>query len=124
MIARRENNTEVVSLLKRFMANPAQTRHQVRVKLGLLDELAADVFALTVFRCDDLLQIKPALTTISTPSTAAAATRLFVIARKLPMEVQMILCRRTVGSAKDSILSKDSEIAFKSLARSLILQSK
>ena len=31
------------------------------------------------------------------------------------MELQMILCRRAVGSAKDSILSKDSEAAFKSL---------
>jgi len=30
------------------------------VGLGVLDELAAAVFALTVFLCDDLLQLKPA----------------------------------------------------------------
>jgi len=29
------------------------------VKLGVLDALAAEVFALTVFLCDDLLQLKP-----------------------------------------------------------------
>jgi len=40
---------EIVSLLERFMANPTQTRHDVRVKLGVLDELAAEVFALTIF---------------------------------------------------------------------------
>ena len=33
-IARKENEAEVVALLKRFMTNPAQTRHEVRVKLG------------------------------------------------------------------------------------------
>jgi len=48
-IAREDNKTEAVSLLERFMANPIQTRHEVRVKLGMLDELAADVFALTIF---------------------------------------------------------------------------
>ena len=48
-IARDENKTEVVSLLERFMANPTQTRHEVRVKLGVLDELAAEVFALNRF---------------------------------------------------------------------------
>ena len=62
-IARENNMTEVVSVLERFIANPAQTRHELRVKLGKVDELAADVFALTVFLCDDLLQLRPAPTT-------------------------------------------------------------
>ena len=52
-IARVEKNTEVVSLLERFMTDPIQTRHEVRVKLGMLDALAAEVFALTVFLCDE-----------------------------------------------------------------------
>jgi len=54
-IARVEKRTEVASLLERFMANSTQTRHELRVKLGVLDELAAEVFALIVFMCDDLL---------------------------------------------------------------------
>ena len=33
--ARREGKTEVVELLERFMANPAQTRHEVRVMLRM-----------------------------------------------------------------------------------------
>ena len=78
-IAREKHRPEVVSLLERFMANPVQTRHEVRVELGLLDALAAEVFALTVFLCG----------------------------------------HRVVGSVKESILTKDSEAAFKSLARIL-----
>jgi len=111
-IAREEDQTEAVSLLERFIANPALTRHEVRVKLGMLDELAAEVFALTVFLCDDLLQLKPALDT--------AATRFFTIVKRLPMELQMILCHRAVGSMRQNVLRKNSETAFKSLARILL----
>jgi len=91
------------------------------VKLGVLDELAAEVFALTVFMCD-LLQLRPALPiTITTITTAAAATRFFIIAKSLPMELQMILCHFAVGSMKQNILRRDSEAAFKSLAKILLL---
>jgi len=40
--AKREKNTKVVSLLERFKENPVGTRHAVCVKLGLLDDLAAE----------------------------------------------------------------------------------
>ena len=88
--------------------------------LGVLDELAAAVFALTVFLCDDLLQLKTAATL--SPATAAA-TRFFTIIKRLPMELQMILCHRAVGSMKQNILHKDSEVAFKSLARIFLFSS-
>ena len=121
-IAREKNKTEVISLLERFLANPALIRHELRVKLGVLDELAAEVFALTVFLCDELLRFKPASHLAATPDHATtAATRFFAIAAKLPMELQMVLCHRAVGSMKQNILLKDSEIAFKSLARILLL---
>ena len=112
-IARKEKSSEVVAVLERFIANPAQTRHEVRVKLGVLNEVAVEVFALTVFLCDDLLQLKPALDT--------ASTRFFIISSKLPMELQMILCYRAVGSMRQNILRKDSEAAFKYLARTLLV---
>ena len=48
-IARKEEATEAMAVLERFIDNLVQTRHEVRVKLGVLDELAAEVFALTVF---------------------------------------------------------------------------
>jgi len=106
-----------MSLLERFTDNPTQTRYEIRVKLGVLDELAAEVFALIVFLCDDLLHLKPA----SLPAADTAAIRFFAIASKFPMELQMILCYRAVGSSKQNILRKDSEAAFKSLARILLV---
>ena len=81
--------TEVVSLLERFIANPTQTRQELCMKLGMLDELAAEVFALVVYLCDELLQFTPASHLSS--ATTAAATRFFAIAAMLPMELQMIL---------------------------------
>ena len=127
-VARREKKTKVVALLERFIANPAQTRCELRGKLGLLDEMSAEIFALVVFLCDDLLQFKPVpvLAPLASTNPAAATAAIaaitgplqfFGIAIQLPMELQIILCRRAVGSMKQNIFHKDSEAAFKSLAR-------
>ena len=120
-IASKGNLTKVVSLLEKFLANPAQTRYKLRVKLGLLDECAAEVFALTIFMCDGLLQLKPALASATSNPAATAATRFFTIASKLPMELQMLLCHRVVDSMKQNVLHRDSEAAFRQLARTLLL---
>ena len=91
------------------------------MKLGVLDELAAELFALTIFLCDGLLHLKsPAL--ISSNFTTAACA-FFAIAKRLPMELQMLLCRCAVGSMKQNILYQDSEPAFHSLARHLLSSS-
>jgi len=110
-VAKKEGETEVVTLLERFKENPVETRHQVRVKLGLADALAAEMFALVVFVSDGLLQVK---VTIATP-----AARFFSIVAQLPLELQMVLCFRQVGSNKDIVSGKDSEVAFKELAKRL-----
>jgi len=93
--AKKRGWTEVVTLLERFKENPVETRHAVRVELGLIDEVAAEMFALVVFVSDGLLQIKD-----TTPSPAA---RYFSIAAQLPLELQMVLCYRLVGSNKEII---------------------
>ena len=51
----------------------------------------------------------------------APAIRFFAVAVKLPMDLQMILWHRVVGSMKQNILHKDSEAAFKSISRILHL---
>jgi ankyrin repeat protein len=117
-IGRRNDRTEVVSLLERFVANPELTRYHLRVKLRLFNELAAEFFALIVFVCDDLLKLKPAS---SFTSKTFPALRFFTVATKLPMELQMILCCRSIGSMKQNILRKDSELAFKFLAKTLLV---
>ena len=115
-----DNHTETISLLENLMVNPIQTGHQIRVELGLQDELAAEVFALTVFLCDDQFQLNS--TSAAAPnSITTTASRFFVIASKLPMELQMVLCHRAVGSMKQNVLEKDSEAAFKALAGALLV---
>ena len=117
--ATRENQTKTLVLMRKFMANPMLTRHQVRVRLGFAVSWAAEVFAATIFLCDDLFQLKYAR--YSTRSASSSAIRFFSIIRRLPMELQMIVCNRVVGLAKDSILSKNSEMAFKLLAARILL---
>jgi len=112
-VAKMYGKTEVATLLERFKENPVETRHAVRLELGWCDEAAAEVFALAVFVSDGLLQIKDTTTTTS-------AARFFSIATQLPLELQMVLCYRVVGSPKEIIQGKDSEAAFKSLAERLI----
>jgi len=114
--ARRERKPEVITLLQRFRENPGVTRYAVGLELGFSEEMAAEVFALVVFVSDGLLEIRQTVT-----ATAASATRLFSIAAQLPLELQMVLCFRVVGSAKEVILGKDSEVAFRELARSICL---
>jgi hypothetical protein len=110
--------TEAMSLLERLMDNPVQTRLEIRIELGLVDELAAALFAMTIFLCDDFLRLREPITASSlSADTAAGASRLFNIAKKLPMELQMVLCYRVFGSGKENIKSKDSEPAFKHLAQ-------
>jgi len=110
--AKKYGNTEVVTLLERFKSDATQTRHAVRVELGLLDDLAAEMFALVVFGSDGLLQIKD--------TTQSPAARFFSIASQLPLELQMVLCFRQVGSVKEIIPGKDSEAAFKELGTKLL----
>jgi len=92
--AKKHGETEVVTMLERFKSDDSKTRHVIRVELGLVDELAAEMFALVVFVSDGLLQVKD--TTTTTP-----AARFFGIARRLPLELQMLLCFRQVGSEGD-----------------------
>jgi len=105
--------TEVVALLERFKENPVETRHQVRLELGLVDEMAAEMFAMVVFVSDGLLQV----TRGDGSTSASPAARFFAIVSRLPLELQMVLCYRVAGSDKEIIHAEDSEVAFRELAK-------
>jgi len=104
------SKTEVVTLLERFLSDAAQAKDAVRVEVGWYDGLAAEMFALVIFVSDGLLHID-----VSTTPTPAA--RFFSIAAQLPLELQMVLCYRLVESDKEIISGKESEVAFKELAK-------
>jgi len=111
-IARELKFAEISSLLRQFTANRKKIQFELREELGLPGSRPSELFALIVFLCDDLLKIKQR-------KTQTAATKFFAIAASLPMELQMVLCHRVVGSKKDNILSRDSELSFKKLAKVL-----
>jgi len=103
------DKVEIATLLERFKENPVKTRLAMRVELGLLDALAAKMFALVVFVSDGLLLVNDT-------TTLSPAARFFSIVSQLPLELQMVLCFRQLGSAKEIIPGKESEVAFEELA--------
>jgi len=113
--AKKEGATEVVILLERFKNDAVQTKHAMRVELGWYDEAAAEMFALVVFVSDGLLQFND--------TTSSPAARYFKIVGRLPLELQMVLCFRQMGSGREIISGKDSDVAFKSLAKRLVWSS-
>lgn len=114
------------SLLAAYKADPATVRQRLRQQLGLTDQLAADVFALIIFLCDDLLVVRQSPIVddeVTTNRRVTSTKRLFNIVAKLPMEIQMIICYRIDGSSKCNIKTVKSEAAFRSLARSLSIRT-
>jgi hypothetical protein len=101
--------TKVAPLLKRFQQDPVKTKREVRHKM--FDVPASRLFALIVFLCDDLLQFKLPFDELS------KTVRFLMMAQRLPIELQMLLCYRAGGSSKQNILSGDSEMAFRDLAK-------
>jgi len=69
-------------------------------------ETAADYFAVAVFLSDNHLRLKMGNTGLG---------RYLAIMIKLPMDLQMILSHRTVGSAGVNIRSSEAEISFRAL---------
>jgi len=105
--AKKTGKLEVVALLQRLKGNPLETRHKVRLEIGYYNEVAAEMFSLVVFVSDGLLQI----------NDITPAARFFSIAAQLPLELQMMLCYRVAGSAREIIQGRDIEVAFKEMAK-------
>jgi hypothetical protein len=97
----------VESLLGRFIEDPVRTRHAVRWEIDMVEMAAAELFGLVVFICDDYLT----LTKESSPERT-----FFLIATRLPMDLQMLLCNRVHGLTGSIIASKDCEIALRNIA--------
>jgi len=113
-IARHKEETEVATLLERFKENPKETRHAVRGELAWYDPAAAEIFALVIFLADDLLRLRRMKS-----RGVRQAKKFFKIALQLPLELQMALCYRVIGSAKEIIPWQTSEVSFKTLSTKL-----
>jgi hypothetical protein len=116
---RREKNCFLIAeLLDSFEVNPAAVRAQLRTLPEIRDPYIGEVFSLVVFLSDDFLSLKPDTSDDGDNVDQNRKTkRFFVIARMLPMELQMVLCNRIFKSPKDLVLKKHSEPGFKKLAK-------
>ena len=73
-------------------------------------EVAAECFALMVMLCDGLLAIRRRVAIKKRPPNRA---RFFRIASQLPLELQMVMCRRIVGSPLEGDLNVSVRLHFK-----------
>ena len=76
---------------------------------------AAEIFGVVVFFCDGLLQQVAAVNDLA--PTLRNWKRFLDIGKRLPMEIQMLLCRRLAGLRGDLIPLASREEAFKYTAR-------
>jgi len=104
------NQLEMESLLRDVEKDPDFVRQQLSVEFKL-SVRAAYLFALVVFATDGYL---------STPATLSIQDpfyRFLQMVGKLPMELQMIVCLRWLGSMGSNISGKHRETAFRILAK-------
>jgi len=104
-----------------YEENPSLVRMQLRVELGLAPAMATGLFALTVGLCDGYYRVRRHLEhhqeclDWDIRRDRCSAIRFFALVAVLPMELQMIVCRRAYGLPKGNISSRDFETAFQRL---------
>jgi len=104
-------------LLEKLCSNTTVARHEMRLEHNQPRALIASLFAIVVFMCDGLLDVHQVAKRWPDDDECFEKKVSFLnIARQLPMELQMLLCHRVYGSAKNNILTQDSESAFRHLA--------
>jgi hypothetical protein len=101
--------TVIALLLKAYINEPLLTQNKMRKLIGK-PSIEAEFFAAIIFLCDGLLEFK------EKEKGDSKAIKFFKIARILPMDIQLILCCRTMGSSKENIPGWERETAFKELA--------
>ena len=73
-----------------------------------LQSQAVDIFALIVLFADDYLSLVPWAV-----ENGHSKRRFLHLSKRLPLELQMVVCLREANSIRDCIKSQDAELAFK-----------
>jgi len=105
-------NPGIVGMLAAYQADPAATRHRLRLELGLIKKDIASDFACAVFICDGYLEV-------SLLHQMGKAARFLSIIARLPLELQMLLCHRRRASSRSVVLAEDTEAALRAIIWSL-----
>jgi ankyrin repeat protein len=116
-----EGNTKICELFEKYNRSRPAITHALRVQKGWHHRMASEVLAPVVFVSDGLLEgiIHPHFLRISERGEGPCgikALRFFNIARRLPVELQMVLCYRVAGVRGTNIPCGLRERAFRDLA--------
>ena len=114
---KKTNSPLCADLIDEYERDPEHLRvkHRLRRLPGLREYFIGHLFALVIFHSDNFVAINE--------RTAHSDTRRFFrITSHLPLDLQMVLCNRIFGSPRDVILSRDSELGFRYLARTITWQ--
>ena len=124
----KDNGRAIADLADEYERDPVAVRTRLRNLPGLREVFIGDLFALVVFLADGLFTLKKKTKTKTKTKTKkeqavkqqeVQAERFFEMVANLPIEMQMVVCRRAFGSTKEVIATKVSEPAFVRLARRL-----
>jgi hypothetical protein len=99
----------IKGLLASYRDHQKETINKVRKELDWHRKRAAPLYAAVVFVSDGFLEI------IKTERDPDKAARFFSIARRLPLELQMVLCHRSVKSGGTIIPASVADPAFRDL---------
>ena len=112
-IAEQRTDQNCALLLRRYLEDPVGTKKALRQELRLDVRQAADLFAVVVLVTDGYLRLKSEKNEKQTEE--AAAVRFLSLAMRLPMELQMVLCHRVCGVAKNNIAVVETEQALRDI---------
>jgi len=104
------SQAEIPQLLHRFRLDPGHTRHQLRMQLGLLDDLVAELQA-----CLSLLRLG---CIVPKSSCEKPTARFFAVARQLPAPLQLTLCHIVYDSAAGTVSEQAMSGACKQVRKS------
>jgi hypothetical protein len=105
-IARLKGHTAVADLITSFEVDKKTVIRRLRVELGIAAVHASELYATIVCHCDDYTKISPL-------KRKTSAARFYNIAKKIPMELQMLLANRAFQVPEDVISIRLTEQAFK-----------
>jgi len=95
-------------VIEAYINAPTRTVSSLQFKLRVPGPCASALFALMVFQCEEFLRLPD--------HRRGAEARMFRLAQRLPLELQMKVCCHAFLLNKHHILHQDSEPAFKYLA--------
>lgn len=114
---------EIIEILEKYQLNPGEARYKAREILKDPVFLAANLFASVVMLCDGYYRIGGLPTQPRSRQqrqrqiAERKAKKFFVISRRLPMELQMIIANRVYGVTKrDTVSVDDTNAALQRLA--------